>query len=68
MKQNIGKYLTTSERMWSKVLEMLSGSDTRRMKEATEELRAHLLVKGKGIKGIGLPDKNLKGVRLLKGF
>ena len=43
MKQHIGKYLTTSERMCNRVLETLSGSDTGRMKESTEELKAHLL-------------------------
>jgi len=43
MKQHIGRYLTTSERMCSRVLETLSGSDTGQMKESTEELKAHLL-------------------------
>jgi len=43
MKQHIGKYITTSERICNRVLETLSGSDTGRMKEATEELKAHLL-------------------------
>ncbi len=40
---NIGKYLTTSERMCNRVLETLSGSDTGQMKESTEGLKAHLL-------------------------
>jgi len=43
MKQHIGKYLTTAERMYNRVLETLSSSDTGRMKESTEELKAHLL-------------------------
>ena len=43
IKQHIGKYLTTSERMCNRVLETLSGSDTGQMKESTEELKAHLL-------------------------
>jgi len=43
MKQHIGKYITTSERMCNRVLETLSSSDTRQMKETTEELKAHLL-------------------------
>jgi len=43
MKQHIGKYLTTSQRMCATVLETLTGSDTGRMKEATEELKTYLL-------------------------
>lgn len=43
MKQHIGYYLTTSQRMCNKVLETLSGSNTELMKESAEELKAHLL-------------------------
>lgn len=43
MKQHIGNYLTTSERLSNKVLQTISGSDTKLMMESTEELKAHLL-------------------------
>ena len=40
---SIGQYLAVATRMCDRTLEALSGSDTRRMKEAAEELKAHLL-------------------------
>jgi hypothetical protein len=43
MKQNIGKYLTTTERMYNRVLESLSGSNMEKMKKSAEELKKHLL-------------------------
>lgn len=43
MKQHIGKYLTTSERICQGVLKTLSSSDMGQMKVSAEELKAHLL-------------------------
>jgi len=43
MKQYIGKYLTTSERICQGMLKTLAGSDMAPMKASAEELRAHLL-------------------------
>ena len=40
---SIGQYLLMTTKMCDRTLEALSGSDTRRMKEATEELKAQLL-------------------------
>lgn len=42
MRQQIGNYITTSEKLCSKVLQTISGSDTLLMKDVTEELKAHL--------------------------
>lgn len=43
MKQHIGKYLTTSERICQGVLKTLSSSDIGHMKASAEELKTHLL-------------------------
>lgn len=43
MKKGIGQYLTSATKMCDRTLEVLSGSDTKRMQEAAEELKAHLL-------------------------
>ena len=43
MNRGIGQYLATATKMCDRTLEALSGSDTRKMKEAAEELKAHLL-------------------------
>ena len=43
MKQHIGKYLTTSERICQGVLKTLSSRDMGHMKASAEELKAHLL-------------------------
>ena len=43
MKMGIGQYLTSATKMCDRTLEALSGSDTKKMKEAAEEMKAHLL-------------------------
>jgi len=43
MKKGIGQYLTSATKVCDRTLEALSGSDTKKMKEAAEELKAHLL-------------------------
>ena len=43
MNRSIGQYLAAATKMCDRTLEALSGSDTRKMKEAAEELKAHLL-------------------------
>jgi len=43
MKMGIGQYLTSATKVCDRTLEALSGSDTKKMKEAAEELRNHLL-------------------------
>lgn len=43
MNRSIGQYLAAATKMCDITLEALSGSDTRKMKEAAEELKAHLL-------------------------
>ncbi len=43
MKMGIGQYLTSAMKVCDRTLEALSGSDTKKMKEAAEEMKAHLL-------------------------
>ncbi len=46
MKQHIGEFLTTCQRLCSAVIETLSGSDTERMQKAAGDLKAHLSTLG----------------------
>jgi hypothetical protein len=43
MNRGIGQYLAVAARMCDRTLEALSGSDTKKMKEAAEEMKVHLL-------------------------
>ncbi len=43
LKQFVGSFLTATERLCNKVLQTISGSDTKLMKDSTEELKAHIL-------------------------
>ncbi len=43
MKMGIGQYLTSATKVCDRTLEALSGSDTKKMKEAAEEMKVHLL-------------------------
>ena len=61
MKQHIGAYLTTSERICNKVLDTLSGSNTEQMKESAEALKAHLLTL-EGVKRVKVESASQFGI------